>query len=67
VGVRKFRTFEDARQALWLPAGDPSILLAMRRLGRLAIPRPCEPGVVRYRSVEEAKADKRLASTRRRT
>ena len=66
MGVRKFRSFEEARRALWLPAGDPSILRAMRRLGELALRPSSERGVVRYRTVEEAKAHKRLANARRR-
>lgn len=59
VAVQKFRTFDDARRALWLAAGDPSILLRMRRLGALAATRrPVRRGVTRLRSIEEAKRDK---------
>jgi hypothetical protein len=58
VGVRKFRTFEEARQALWLPKGDPAILRRMQRLADLANARPIERGVHRFRTIQEAKARK---------
>lgn len=63
MGVRKFRTFEEARRALWLPAGDPEIARRMRRLAELATQRPVPRGVRRFRSIEEAKAWK-TGSTR---
>ena len=56
--IQKFRTFEEARRALWTAAGAPVILERMRRLGELARPRPARPGVFRYRSIEEAKREK---------
>jgi hypothetical protein len=56
--VQKFRTFEEARRALWMPPGDPLILERMKRLGELGRPRPVRRGVFRYRSIEEAKAEK---------
>jgi hypothetical protein len=58
VAVRKFRTFEEARRELWLPAGDPRIPLRMKRLAELATARPVPRGVRRYRTIEEAKASK---------
>jgi len=57
--VRKFRTFEEARRALWTRPGDPRLLQRMKGLGELGRrmgPRP--HGVFRYRSIAEAKADK---------
>jgi hypothetical protein len=59
VGVRKFRTFEEARRALWTAPGDPSLLQRMRALASLAKTRPVEHGVRRFRTIEEAKASKR--------
>ena len=56
--VQKFRTFEDARRALWMTPGDPLILERMQRLGELAHPRPVRHGVFRYRTIQEAKAGK---------
>jgi hypothetical protein len=60
--VRKFRSIEEAKsRQRWLVTGDPSIPDKMRYLWRLAgafgplcIPR----GVRKYRSVEEADADR---------
>ena len=58
MGVQKFRTFEDARRALWLPAGDPAVLIRMKRLAevwRAPAFHECR-GVHRFRTIEEAKA-----------
>ncbi len=57
--VRKFRTFEEARRDLWLPAGHPDLLVRMARLSQLARATSCRHGVFRFRTIEEAKADKR--------
>lgn len=57
--VQKFRSFEEARRALWLPPDDPEIVVRMRRLARMARSRrPVRRGVTRLRSIEEAKRDK---------
>jgi len=58
MGVQKFRTFEEARRALWTASGDPRILDRMKRLGELARSRSARPGVLRYRSIQEAKKEK---------
>ncbi len=56
--ITKFRTFEEARQALWLDSGDERILERMKRLSELATLLPPRPhGVFRFRTIEEAKAD----------
>lgn len=60
-GVRKFRAFEEARRALWLPKGDPEIAHRMKRLAEIATATPVERGVRRFRSIEEAKASKRTS------
>ena len=57
MGVQKFRTFEEGRRALWLPAGDPAILVRMKHLAELR-PTPAlhgRSGVQRFRTIEEAK------------
>jgi len=55
MGVQKFRTFEDARRALWVASGHPSILERLRRLGEMARAPQRPRGVRRFRSIEEAK------------
>ncbi len=59
MSVQKFRTFEEARRALWLPAGHPAILERLQHLGQLARIRPARRGVFRYRTIDEAKRTKR--------
>jgi hypothetical protein len=60
--VQKFRTFEEARRALWVSPDDPRILLRMRRLGAMACaPRMVRRGVTRIRTIDEAKRDKGAA------
>lgn len=63
MGVERYRSFDEARRALWLDAGDAAILERMQRLGQLGrlVKRP--HGVSRYRTIEEAKAEKRPART----
>ncbi|MFN8641480.1 MAG: hypothetical protein U0802_07420 [Candidatus Binatia bacterium] len=62
MAVQKFRTFDEARQALWLAPDDPRILLRMRHLARMArARRPVRRGVTRIRTIEEAKRDKGTA------
>lgn len=53
--VQRFRTFEDARRALWREPGEPSILQHMKRIAELARPVPCPRGVFRFRTIEDAK------------
>lgn len=60
--VTKYRDFEAARQDLWRDADEPRLLEAMADLWLLSrslaplddLPR----GVTRYRSLEEAEADR---------
>lgn len=60
--VTKFRSFEDARRALWLDRTDPTLfrrMIALWRRSRLLAPPLAIPrGVTRYRSIEEADADR---------
>lgn len=57
--VYKFRSFDDARRALWLVPEDPRIGVRMRRLAEMARSRrPVRRGVTRIRTIEEAKRGK---------
>jgi hypothetical protein len=56
--VQRFRTFEEARRALWTAAGDATILERLQRLGELGRSHPARRGVFRYRTIEEAKQEK---------
>lgn len=61
--VRKFRTFDEARDALWLASGDPRILPRLRRLAQLARPAPVARGITRFRTIAEAKAGRFAADS----
>jgi hypothetical protein len=62
MSVQKFRTFEEARRALWLPTGDRRIALRLRHLAQMAGPsRPVQRGVGRFLSIQEAKQYKGAA------
>jgi hypothetical protein len=59
--IQRFRDFDEARRALWLPADDPTLHRRIRglwefwrRLSRSSMPR----GVRRFRTIEEANADR---------
>lgn len=56
--VRKFRTFDEARRALWTAPGEAGLVERLKRLGELARPEPRPAGVFRYRSIVDAKADR---------
>lgn len=58
MSVQRFRTFEDARRALWLAPGDPRILERLERLSalsRLSGDQRVKSGVTRFRTIAEAK------------
>ncbi len=63
--IRKYRSIEEMnREPRWLPTGDPSIVQKIRYLWRFSerLLHPvgtCLPrGVRKYRSIEEANADR---------
>ncbi len=66
--VQRFRSFADARRALWLPPGDPKLLARIRTLwdfsARLA-PGAAPRGVRKFRTLEEANRDRDLWTQRR--
>jgi hypothetical protein len=60
--VQKFRSFEDARRALWMDRSDRGLLRRARALlvfcRRLAGDFPFPSGVRKFRSIEEANAER---------
>jgi hypothetical protein len=61
MAVQKFRTLDEAERALWLAPGDPAILSAMRAAAawaRLAPRVPPPRGIRKFRTIEEANADR---------
>ena len=69
--VQRFRHPDDARRALWTSIDDPGLPRRLRQLwrfaARLAGSRPA-PGVRRFRTIEEANADReQYIATRVRT
>jgi hypothetical protein len=65
MGIERFRTFEEARRALWLEPGDPRLLDRLKRLGELARTPPRPRGVFRFRTIEEAKRQRGLGPSLR--
>jgi len=61
VPVYRFRSFEDARRALWTDAKAPDLARRIRRLwafsARLVSSR-VPPGVRRFQSIEEAQRER---------
>jgi len=64
VSIQRFRTIEEmnaADEEMWLPCGHPDLPRRVRSLwsrwSRL-VPVGAPPGIRRYRSVEEADADR---------
>lgn len=58
--VWKFRTMEEAERALWTTSSDPALPRRIRAHWRrsLAAPLGGPRGVLLYRSVEDAQADR---------
>lgn len=66
--VQKFRTFEEARRALWRKSSDPELPMIIRALWRrsaLFAPPVARPGVQKFRSVEEANRERDQVTTDR--
>jgi len=59
--IQRFRDFEEAHRALWIERGDPRLVPRIRALwafvSRLA-PGSAPRGVRRFRTLEEANADR---------
>ena len=68
--VTKFRTHEEARRALWIPPGDPRLDTIIPFVWKLALelagPCPFPRGVRKFRSIEEANADRAYWEKQRR-
>lgn len=58
--VWKFRTFEEAERALWTTSDDPALPRRIRALWRRSLAGPLSGprGVLKYRTIEEANADR---------
>jgi hypothetical protein len=59
--VWKFRSFEEARRALWVEPGDPTLgprLRAVWEFGARLYPRVAPRGVRKFRSIEDANRDR---------
>lgn len=59
--VTKFRSFEEAERALWMDCSDPTLPRRIRALWSRrggSVPLPAPRGVRKYRSIEEANADR---------
>jgi hypothetical protein len=59
--VQRFRHLDDARRALWTSADDVSLPGRLRQLWRFSarlVGSSPRPGVRRYRTIEEANADR---------
>jgi hypothetical protein len=61
VPVHRFRDLDEARRALWTTSDDPRLATRIRLLWhfttRLA-GRPPSPGIRRFRTIEEANAER---------
>ena len=61
--VQRFRTLDDARRALWLKPGDPKLERAVKWVwalsAELTAPYVQPRGVRKYRTIEEANADRK--------
>lgn len=58
--IYKYRSFEEAREALWVDEVDDACLKRIADLWAMSealYPRRYKPGVYKYRSIKEAQAD----------
>lgn len=66
--VQRFRGLEDAWRALWMSAEDPALSHRLRRLWSFSarlVPSTFPRGVRRFRTIEEANADREQHITAR--
>ena len=59
--VRRFRSLDDARRALWIAPDDPALAARIRNLWRFSarlVDRRIPRGLRRFRSIEEANAER---------
>ena len=66
--VQKFRDFDDARRALWLPSGHKDLVRRIKGLWAFSsrlVPRQIPRGVRKFRSIEEANQEREEWVTRR--
>ena len=61
MSLQRFRDFESARDALWIPPGDPRLIPRIRSLwtfARRLAPGIAPRGIRRFRTLEEADRDR---------
>lgn len=66
--IQRFRDFEEARQALWIPPGDPRLVERIRSCWEFAsrlAPGAAPRGLRRFRTIEEANLDREEWTMRR--
>jgi hypothetical protein len=66
--VQRFRTFDDARRALWADEDDPQLTTRIRRLWCFStrfVPHCVPRGVRKFRNVEEANLERDAWITQR--
>jgi hypothetical protein len=59
--LQRFRTFEDARRALWVDPDDPALFARIRRVWRFSarlLDRRIPRGVRRFSTIEAANAER---------
>lgn len=57
MSIQKFHDFDEARRALWARAGQPDLVVRIKRLWAFSTrltPRQIPRGVRKFRSIEEA-------------
>jgi|GEM_PF-3206716 len=64
--IWRFKSYEEAQRAMWLEPNDPSLVRRIQAAWSLArlfpLPSP-ERGVKRFRSIEEAAAERKSRAT----
>lgn len=66
--IQRFRDFEEARQALWVPPGDPRLAERIRNcweFARRLAPGAAPRGLRRFRTIEEANLDREAWTNQR--
>ncbi len=66
--LQRFRTFEEARRALWVDTGDPRLVARIRSLWEFSahlVPLEIPRGIRKFRTIEEANQERDRWTERR--